>query len=327
MSSEFFNIIPHEVLCQHVREYPGATKDGRDVELRLAVKEYVPKKPLEDEGVTIIAAGGNGFPKVSKDPEEEMYEPLWDDILNSLRMKGVTIRSIWTADMANQGRSSELNEGRIGTDYSWMDHSRDLLALVNHFRESIKPPVIGIGHSIGANALINLSLFHTRLFTDLILYEPILGYVADDGTRFDCTAEGVHFARLAGKHPSSWPSRQVAEDAMSNAKPFVDFDARVLSRWFAQGLRSSTIGEEAVELVTSKLQEAATYVRPLFDPQVENSPGKAGNQLDRTTYPDYDESVTGLRSFYCPESWRTFTRLPEIQSRALFVFRKERNVP
>lgn len=33
---------------------------------------------------------------------------------------------------------------------SWFDHSRDLLSMVNHFRERMPRPIFGIAHSMGA---------------------------------------------------------------------------------------------------------------------------------------------------------------------------------
>ncbi len=79
------------------------------------------------------------------------------------------IRSIWIADVASQGKSYVLNEENLGNDRetslisyrsscmltlsfekaSWMDHARDLLFMINHFRDQMSRPLIGIGHSMG----------------------------------------------------------------------------------------------------------------------------------------------------------------------------------
>jgi hypothetical protein len=62
-----FHVIEHIVPCQHIREYPGATINGQADGLQLAVKQYIPlDNPNPEPGdVTILAAHGNGFPKVS----------------------------------------------------------------------------------------------------------------------------------------------------------------------------------------------------------------------------------------------------------------------
>jgi hypothetical protein len=41
---------------------------------------------------------------------QELYEPLWEDLERLLRERGRRIRSIWIADMSNQGASGLLNE-------------------------------------------------------------------------------------------------------------------------------------------------------------------------------------------------------------------------
>lgn len=74
------------------------------------------------------------------------------------------IRSISIADCSHRCASGVLNEGIQGDDgmlvccshrtgdlippADWFDHSRDLLSMVNHFRESMRPPIIGVAHSM-----------------------------------------------------------------------------------------------------------------------------------------------------------------------------------
>jgi hypothetical protein len=70
--SSSFKIIEHVIPGQHIREYPHATKNGRNQEtpLKIAIKQYVPldqaDSTIPDNAVTIIGAHGNGFPKVSQ---------------------------------------------------------------------------------------------------------------------------------------------------------------------------------------------------------------------------------------------------------------------
>ena len=67
MSSNLFDVYQHVVPGQHVREYPGATCNGTSELLELSVKQYVPKEQMalqSTKTITILAAGGNGFPKV-----------------------------------------------------------------------------------------------------------------------------------------------------------------------------------------------------------------------------------------------------------------------
>jgi hypothetical protein len=72
-----------------------------------------------------------------------------------LRLKklGLNIRSIWIADVAQQGQSGIMNEQLLGNDPCWNDHSRDLMNLINLKRKEMVRPLVGIGHSMGGNNL------------------------------------------------------------------------------------------------------------------------------------------------------------------------------
>lgn len=108
---------------------------------------------------------------------KELYEPLWEDLLARSKQHGFRIRSIWIADVAHQGESSVLNEEKLGNDRtnpllwlslrwkkkkvcrligllaSWLDHTRDLLHLINLKRDEMPRPIVGIGHSMGGAQL------------------------------------------------------------------------------------------------------------------------------------------------------------------------------
>lgn len=111
MPSSCFNISEHILSCQYIREYPGATLHNQEDDLKIHIKQYTPKdnSALQPGAVTIIGAHANGFPK-------ELYEPLWDDLYQSLKKRGQPIHSIWIADVAQQGTSGVLNEAMLGND-------------------------------------------------------------------------------------------------------------------------------------------------------------------------------------------------------------------
>ena len=106
-----FQVVEHVVRCQHTRDRPAGAERGRDSDLRMHVKQYIPKtNPHAKRGdVTLIGAQANAFPK-------EMYEPLWDDIYERMQARGRNMRSIWIADMAPQGHSGVINETLLGPD-------------------------------------------------------------------------------------------------------------------------------------------------------------------------------------------------------------------
>jgi hypothetical protein len=127
---QFYRVVQHIVDCHYTREYVAATANGDDDRPRLAVKQYIPiDNPNPQPGdVTLIAAHANGFPKARGGPLtlksryavltwlQELYEPLWDDLHRRLAQSGTRIRSIWIADMWNQGQSGVLNEKILGDD-------------------------------------------------------------------------------------------------------------------------------------------------------------------------------------------------------------------
>lgn len=49
--------------------------------------------------------------------------------------------------------------------------------LVNQFRDDTARPIMGVGHSLGAAILLNLSLLHPRLLTSPTFVEPAVSSV------------------------------------------------------------------------------------------------------------------------------------------------------
>ncbi|KAL4914424.1 Alpha/beta hydrolase family-domain-containing protein [Aspergillus aurantiobrunneus] len=305
-----FRVVEHTVRCQNVRERLGAVKPGYENELRLAVKQYVPlDNPSPGEGdVTLIGAHANGFPK-------ELYEPLWNDIYERLLQQNRRIRSIWIADVAQQGQSGILNEAILGNDPDWHDHARDLLSLINRFQDQIPQPIVGIGHSMGGMQLAHLSLMHPSLFSALILIDPVI----------QRSNPGVGFARASTYRRDIWPSRAAAVQRFKSSPFYQAWDARVFEKWTQYGLQSlptslypvsdsDEMGPEAVTLTTTKAQELFYYVRPSY---VDERSGLPRGYPEREMHPD---DVDDSTPFYRPEPARLFRRLPEIKPAVLYLF-------
>ena len=164
---------------------------------------------------------------------------------------------------------------------------------------------------------IDLALFHPRLLSHLILIEPVLDY---------CTPEGVYFAHFAVQKPHTWTSRSVADAYLRKSSPFSTWDERVREKWLDFGLMQESESSDQLKLVTSKHQEAVTYVRPLFVGG--SSMNKEHSEATkRKLFPDFDESKDGFEGFYTPLSVRTFQRLPELPKTPLRLWRKELDVP
>ncbi|ETI21998.1 hypothetical protein G647_06068 [Cladophialophora carrionii CBS 160.54] len=317
-----FDIVEHTVPCQHIREYPRGTADAQESVLYLAVKQYIPKdNPDPQPGdVTIIGAHANGFPK-------ELYEPLWDDIHARSKKHGFRIRSIWIADVAQQGQSSVLNEQLLGNDPGWNDHPRDLLLMINLKRHLMPRPIIGIGHSMGGSHLVNLAYMHPRLLSTLVLIDPVIqiySSVAPDA--------GPSPARLSTFRRQVWPSRSAAASSFAASKFYQAWDPRVLERWVKYGLRDMPTllhpdtdtdpshdkdhrSGPKVTLTTPMPQEVFTFLRPNYEGY-----GHDGRPINRKTHADLNPALPSIYPFYRAEGPQTFFRLPELRPSVLYIF-------
>lgn len=351
-SSSPFHIKTHTLPAQHIREYPHATANSQEDVLHLSFKQYIPKSnPHPQLGdITILATHANGFVK-------ELYEPLWEDLLDVLSHSGLRIRSIWIADVAWQGQSAILNKDNLGYDRtffislplfpsstfsnklsgggcvaSWLDHARDLLHAVNHFRAEFPRPIIGIGHSFGANVLINLSLMHPRLFTSLVALDPVVSRYKGKGPRW-----GLLPMKSSAYRRDLWPSLPDAISSFSKNPFYKTWDPRVLERFYRHGLRetpTSLYPEQKdagkIALTTTRHMEVVTYYRPQaqsFDPKT----GKRiiSDQIDRSKLPDADPNLSSFTdfAFYRPEGGpQTADRLPNLRPGVLYIFGETSNV-
>ncbi|KAL4773452.1 Alpha/beta hydrolase family-domain-containing protein [Aspergillus nidulans var. acristatus] len=303
-----FRVIEHTVRAHHIRERQGAVKPGHENELKLAVKQYVPldNPDPKDGDVTLIGAQANGFPK-------ELYEPLWDDMYERLRSHNRRIRSIWIADVVQQGQSGIMNEGILGDDPDWHDHARDLFSMITQFRDEIRQPIVGIGHSMGGMQLAHLSLMHPSLFSALVLVDPTI----------QRSNVGLKFAQASIYRRDLWRSRAEAVQKLNSNPFYQSWDKRVLEKWTQYGLRelptplypiTDQNGPGAVTLKTTKAQELFFYSRPSYID--ERSGLRRGDPKEDMHPDDIDEDYP----FYRPEPALMFRRLPGLKPPVLYLF-------
>ncbi|OHE94272.1 hypothetical protein CORC01_10432 [Colletotrichum orchidophilum] len=324
--SSVFHIKEHVLNAAHVRETPRSLSRSQDDVLKLAVKEYIPKdNPNPQPGdVTIIGAHANGFPK-------ELYEALWEDLhAESLKPTSTfRIRSVIIADAAWQGASSTLNEPLLGNDPGWFDHPRDLLYAINTLRPP--RPLIGVGHSFGGNSIVNVALAHPRLFSGIVLLDPVI-------SKWSSNAKGSIAdspAAASARRRDLWPSREEARKSFLKSPFYRAWDKRVFDAWVEHGLRnlptqlypstSSTdssgtpITKDSVTLTTSKHQEVFTYFRPSW-----HAYDARGQYLVRPDLvPDLDPALNEIYytyPVYRSEGASTLVRLPHLRPGCLYVF-------
>lgn len=205
----------------------------------------------------------------------------------------------------------------------------------------MKRPLIGIGHSMGGNNLVNLSIMHPRLFTSLILIDPVIARTPSAQGNFAP-------ARLSAKRRDRWPSREAAAASFKRSKFYQTWDPRVLDLWIKYGLRNlptlvyptatpasatppvitadpstATVSpdpgtEQEVTLTTTKHQEVLTFLRmtPKDDPRDEKLPLEI-------SHPDLDPDFAQDPPFYGSALVSTFHKLPNLRPSVLYVFGDE----
>jgi pimeloyl-ACP methyl ester carboxylesterase len=208
---------------------------------------------------------------------------------------------------------------------AWLDHSRDLLHMVNTFQSQMPRPIIGVGHSMGGAQLANLALLHPRLFESLILIDPVIqGKVSVMGN--------VTPAFASAKRRDKWPSRDEAAKSFKKSKFYQTWDGRVLDRWIQHGLRDvptklypdATAPE--VTLTTTKHQEVMTFLRPNFparEGDVDFSSAEftlSNPKLNRRTHADLTPYAQPQEPFYRGESTIVYNQLPHIRPSVFYVF-------
>lgn len=213
--------------------------------------------------------------------------------------------------------------------------------MVNHFRQHMKQPLIGVGHSMGGNNLVNLSLMHPRLLTSLILIDPVI-------QRYPSIQGNYSPARASIGRREVWPSRREAAKKLKASKFYQAWDPRVLDRWIQYGLRDLPTGirpdvptsstppavsadpssglmqptkdDVAVTLTTTKHQEVLTFLRANLSTAEYPDPGRHPNLV---TNPDVDTSSMPAAPFYSPVPIATFHRLPHLRPSVLYIFGSE----
>ncbi|QRD92118.1 hypothetical protein F9C07_2220235 [Aspergillus flavus] len=261
MSSNNFRITEHTVPGCHIREYAGSTAGRQEDVLRLHVKQYTPlnpPEPLSPEAVTIT----------------ELYEPLWNEILQRAERNSFQIRSIWVAEAANMGMSAIFNEDKLSIGFSWMDHYCDLLFMINYFRDEMPRPLVGLGHSFGGNIITNLVFLYPRLFTTLILLDPVIqlnplpmGFGSDPLTATEVYKE-------------MFPKMDPRCVDRTTKFGFRDLPTEL----YPESLEGSNPANPPVTLTTSRYQDMIAQIRENFSARTLD--GRI--QIDRSTHAEMD---------------------------------------
>jgi len=173
----------------------------------------------------------------------------------------------------------------------------------------------------------NLALIHPRLFTTLLLLDPViqlsppaLGFGTDPPGGVNYTVHKDDF----------FPSRDDAAKFVSKSPMFKKFDPRVVQLMIQYGFRdlptalypdvesAEPATSKAVTYTTSKHQESLIQIRENF-----NARDKQGRvKINRRTHADMDP-LAAFIPLYRPEPRSTFLRLPTLRPSVLFLLGKQ----
>lgn len=169
---------------------------------------------------------------------------------------------------------------------------------------------------MGGIQILHLALIHPRLFSSLILVDPIIQPRPSFGGRSMMVAYYSTFKQ------DTWSSREQAEESFRKNPFYKSWDPRVMNLFMRHGLRQVREGQPAVTLSTSKHQEVFSVARPAYPPSLD----KALTEFvpTRESHPDYLPYGTGNIyqppvPFYRPESSIISLQLPNLRPHVLYI--------
>jgi pimeloyl-ACP methyl ester carboxylesterase len=192
--------------------------------------------------------------------------------------------------------------------------------MVNQLRSEMPRPLVGIGHSFGGAILVQVALMHPRLFSTLVLLDPVMQYKGAG------PATGTDPLALSAVRRDLWPSREAAAAAFHKSKFYAPWDRRVLDAWIRHGVREvpTSLYPDApagsVTLVSTKHMEVFTYLRPTYQ-AIDARTGR--RFFDRSKIPDVSDAglaVVGPGRLYRPEVPNVALALPQLRPGVLWIF-------
>ncbi|KLO07980.1 hypothetical protein SCHPADRAFT_908983 [Schizopora paradoxa] len=226
--------------------------------------------------VTLVLAHATGMPK-------ETWEPFLCSLCKELEGNDdVLIDEAWAIEAINHGDSFVLNADKVGVLFDWSEHARDILNFlrnylpdksssmstlpvhlasvpedVGHSRSAFgfrDRTVVGIGHSFGGCASVLAAVNMPKLFTSLILADPVIVPEYKDRTQ-----QVLFYASISLQRQESWSSRDEALKLLRKSPVFAAWHPSAILKYAKYGLVTRE-RETRVKLKMSGLQEAITFV-------------------------------------------------------------------
>lgn len=150
-------------------------------------------------------------------------------------------------------------------DFDWSGFGRDVLAAAAATAGDGDGGLIGVGHSMGATALMLAELAAPGTFRALFLYEPALGSAPDEGPRDRLDL----MIAVARKRRAAFPSRAEALANFASKAPTNGYQASVLYDYVEHGFAGAPGGD--VTLKCRPEIEAAVYARSFMPGLIERA--------------------------------------------------------
>ena len=136
----------------------------------------------------------------------------------------------------------------------WGKFAEDLLALVEQTPGLVRGELVGVGHSLGAHAMLRAEASRPGTFASLYCFEPI--FVCDPGKLPPFVPMSLE--RAAAKRRRTFPSRSDARAAYGSKPPLSILHPGVLDAYVQYGFVDA-IGGEGVTLACTPETESTVF--------------------------------------------------------------------
>jgi pimeloyl-ACP methyl ester carboxylesterase len=165
---------------------------------------------------------------------------VWDQVIHHLPGRHVV-----AVEQRGHGRSA-------GTDFdSWADFGRDLAAMANAFELQ---GAVGVGHSMGAHALVQDAACEPGRFRQLVLIDPVMLAPAD----YLLPPPPPGALHPAAGRKNRFASAQAMFERFFDRPPYSVFDPQALRDYCQHGLRPAADGH-GFELACAPAFEGKVY--------------------------------------------------------------------
>ncbi|TEB23511.1 alpha/beta-hydrolase, partial [Coprinellus micaceus] len=226
------------------------------------------KRHIEDKdaksGLTLICLHSTSFHK-------EVWEACLETLFRIVRATipgrdSVTIREAWSIEAPNHGDSASLNWNALrrppfATRFGCEGYSRAAHRFLTKGRVPFhERNLVGIGHSLGANAILMLQTFSPSLpFKSLVIVEPMVSPGGDDVLQ----PLRARLVRASERRRDSWASLDEARGSLPGRVRSMrkgdgkrPWDDRVVEAFLSHGIRPRRNSAELP--VTAKFALACT---------------------------------------------------------------------